>query len=382
MGEPEEMMTERVQDFLARNPDLEPPFLVLDLDEVKKRYLALAAEMPFADIYYAVKANPARPILSLLAGLGSCFDCASPREVRDVLDLGVAPSRISYGNTIKKDADIRTVTDLGIDLFAFDCEEELEKLARLSPGARVFCRIVVDNTGADWPLSRKFGCAPEQAVDLMLMARDRGLVPYGLSFHVGSQQTNPESFDSAIATATGVMAALRAKDVHLQMLNLGGGLPAHYDRAIPELANYAAVIKAAMAKADLNGGLKQIIVEPGRYMVADAGMTVSEVVLTAQRGDQRWVYLDIGKFGGLAETIDEAIRYRFVTKHNGAATVPSVVAGPTCDSCDVLYEKNVCQLPAALKTGDRVHILSTGAYTTVYAAANFNGIPPLQEFYI
>ena len=375
-------MTDRLRDFIDRNPDLEPPYLVVDLREVERLYRDLKGDLPFADVYYAIKANPARPVLELLHRLGASFDCATVREIRDVLEIGASPKAVSYGSTLKKEPDIRTARDLGVDLFCFDCAEELEKIARQAPGSRVFCRILVDNTGADWPLTRKFGCEPMEAVPLMELAAKRGLVPYGLSFHVGSQQLEPLSFVRAIGTSSDVVGALRARGIAIEMLNLGGGLPAHYDRKIPPLANYSAAIKAGLDEADLNGGLKQIIIEPGRYMTGDAGVTVSEVILTAMRGDRRWVYLDIGKFGGLAETMDEAIRYRMVTPHGGALTTPSVVAGPTCDSADVLYEKNVYQLPSALKTGDRVHILATGAYTTTYASNGFNGIPPIAEYYI
>lgn len=376
------MITDRLRDFIARNPDLEPPYLVVDLNKVEQLYRDLKADLPMADVYYAIKANPARPVLELLHRLGSSFDCATVREIRDVLEVGAAPKSISYGSTLKKEPDIRAAFALGVDLFCFDCEEELEKIARQAPGARVFCRILVDNEGADWPLTRKFGCDPAEAAPLLVRAQQLGLVPYGLSFHVGSQQMQPLSFVRAIGQASDAVAALRQRGIQVRMLNLGGGLPAHYDRAVPPLANYSAAIKAGLAEVDLNGGLSQVIIEPGRYMTGDAGVTVSEVILTAQRGNQRWVYLDVGKFGGLAETIDEAIRYRVETPYNGAATVPSVVAGPTCDSADVLYEKNVYRLPAALKTGDRVHILSTGAYTTTYASNGFNGIPPIAEYYI
>jgi ornithine decarboxylase len=380
-GETEEM-TERVRAFIDGNPDLEAPFLVVDLDKVEALYHALAKGMPYADIYYAVKANPAPQILKRVAKLGASFDCASPREIRDALEAGATPDRISYGSTIKKEHEIRTAFELGVNLFCYDCEEELEKIARQAPGSRVFCRILVDNTGADWPLTRKFGCEPAEAVPLLELAAKRGLVPYGLSFHVGSQQLQPLSFPKAIAEAADVVVAARKRGLRLEMLNLGGGLPAHYDRKVPDLVNYTAAIKAGLDEANLGDQLKQVIIEPGRYLVGDAGVTVSEVILTAQRGEHRWVYLDVGKFGGLAETIDEAIRYRVKTTYNGAKTAPTVLAGPTCDSADVLYEKNVYQLPQALKAGDRVQLLSTGAYTTTYASTGFNGIPPLSEYYI
>jgi hypothetical protein len=190
-------MTDRVLRYLA---DARPatPCLVLDLDRVEENYLALAEALPDARVYYAVKANPAPPVLERLVRLGASFDVASVREVEMVLEAGATPDRISFGNTIKKEADIARAYALGVRLFAFDAEAELAKLDRAAPGASVFCRILTTGEGADWPLSRKFGCAPEMAYRLLLAASRTSVTPVGVSFHVGSQQKDPGQWDAAV----------------------------------------------------------------------------------------------------------------------------------------------------------------------------------------
>ena len=181
-------MTPKIAQFLAEQQPA-TPCLVLDVDRVERNFAALRAALPLAQIYYAVKANPAHPVLERLVRLGSRFDAASFEEITACLEAGAAPSAISFGNTIKKVSAIRGAHAAGVSMFAFDCAEELEKLARHAPGSRVYCRILVENAGADWPLSRKFGTSIETARTLMLRAGELGLDPYGLSFHVGSQQT-------------------------------------------------------------------------------------------------------------------------------------------------------------------------------------------------
>lgn len=375
-------MTPKIEQFLAANR-LETPCLVIDLDVVAENYRRLRMAMPAADIYYAVKANPAKPVLEALVGLGSFFDTASAEEIALCFGAGARPEAISYGNTVKKVRDIAWAFEQGIRLFAFDSEEELAKLARHAPGARVYCRIVTSNDGADWPLSRKFGCELDMARDLMLEAAARGLDPYGISFHVGSQQTNPKAWEIAIGRAAMVFSDLRQAGVDVKMLNLGGGYPARYREEVPDLDAYADTIMKAMTR-HFGNDIPAMILEPGRSIVAEAGILQAEVVMVARKayGDEkRWVYLDVGKFGGLAETMDEAIKYPILTSGRGRQG-PVVLAGPTCDGVDVMYEKAGYELPLTLHSGDWVRLLSTGAYTTTYASVGFNGFPPLAEHYI
>jgi ornithine decarboxylase len=335
-------------------------------------------------VFYAVKANPAPEVLTLLARLGSCFDTASVVEIEQTLAAGATADRISFGNTIKKERDIARAYALGVRLFAVDCEAEVEKIARAAPGAKVFCRILCDGDGAEWPLSRKFGCAPEMAPRVLEHAHRLGLMAYGVSFHVGSQQRDPRMWDGALKSAAEIFRDLAERGIQLQMVNLGGGFPTKYLRDVPAVKAYGHAIFRALSK-HFGNRIPETIIEPGRGMVGNAGVIEAEVVLVSKKSADdpvRWVYLDIGKFNGLAETTDEMIRYPIRTQADGDATTPCVIAGPSCDSIDVLYEKDPYLLPISLEIGSKVLIEGTGAYTTTYSSVGFNGFPPLESFVI
>jgi ornithine decarboxylase len=377
------MATQRILDFIAsRRPD--GPCLIVDLDVVRENFHAFERALPDSQIFYAVKANPASEILRLLASLGSSFDTASVAEIEMALDAGATADRISFGNTIKKERDIARAFELGVRLFAVDSVEEVGKIARAAPGSRVFCRVLTDGAGAEWPLSRKFGCVPAMAVDVLRMAKALGLDAYGVSFHVGSQQTDLDAWDRALGDAKWVFAALAEQGIVLRMVNMGGGFPTRYLRDVPTAQAYGQAIFSAL-RNHFGNAIPETIVEPGRGMVGNAGVIKAEVVLISRKSDEdevRWVFLDIGKFGGLAETMDEAIRYPIVTPRDGDPAAPCVLAGPTCDSADVLYERTPYPLPISLTIGDEVLIEGTGAYTTTYSSVAFNGFDPLRSYVI
>jgi ornithine decarboxylase len=376
-------MTPKIARFLAQHQPA-TPCLVLDVDRVEDNFRALRDALPLARIYYAVKANPAPQVLDRLVGLSSYFDAASIEEVTVCLGAGAAPDNISFGNTIKKVSAIRRAHEAGITMFAFDSHEELEKLARYAPGSRVYCRILVENEGADWPLSRKFGTTIESARELMLEAGERGLDPYGLSFHVGSQQTTTRAYEVAIGRVAMLFTDLTEAGINLRMMNLGGGFPTRYRDDVPEIDQFGNAIMTAMTE-HFGNNLPEMVIEPGRFVVGDAGLVQAEVVLVSRRdrnNPMRWVYLDIGRFGGLAETEGESIKYRITTPHDGSRMGPVAIAGPTCDGADIMYEKSNYRLPLALTSGDRVELLSAGAYVTTYASTRFNGFAPLAEYYV
>ena len=376
-------MTDRIREFLRRRQD-DGPCLVVDLDVVRDNYNAFARALPDSRVFYAVKANPAPEVLRLLASLGSCFDSASVAEIEMVLAAGASPDRISYGNTIKKERDIARAYALGVRLFAVDCKAEVEKVARAAPAARVFCRILCDGAGAEWPLSRKFGCEPSMAADVLEHAHRLGLGAYGISFHVGSQQRNQHAWDRALAQAAAVFRECGERGINLSMVNLGGGFPTRYLKNVPAVKTYGTAIFRALRK-HFGNRIPETIIEPGRGMVGNAGVIETEVVLVSRKSEEdevRWVYLDIGKFGGLAETMDESIRYPIRTPRDGGETAPCIIAGPTCDSADVLYEKVPYLLPVSLEIGDRLLIEGTGAYTATYSSVAFNGFPPLKTYHI
>jgi ornithine decarboxylase len=380
-------MTERIREFLKTRRETgkdTEPCLVVDLETVRENYNNFAKALPDTRVFYAVKANPAPEVLSLLASLGSCFDTASVPEIEMVLAAGVTPDRVSYGNTIKKERDVARAFALGIRLFAVDCNAEVEKIGRAAPGSRVFCRILCDGAGAEWPLSRKFGCEPAMAVDVLEHAHKLGLEAYGVSFHVGSQQRNQHAWDKALASAAAVFKECGERGLNLSMVNLGGGFPTKYLKNVPTVKTYGNAIFRSLRK-HFGNRIPETIIEPGRGMVGNAGVIETEVVLVSKKSEEddvRWVYLDVGKFGGLAETMDESIRYPIKTPRDGAETSPCVLAGPTCDSADVLYEKQPYPLPVSLEIGDRLLIEGTGAYTATYSSVAFNGFEPLKTYHI
>ncbi len=376
-------MTPKIARFLSQHQPA-TPCMVMDIDRVEDNFRALCKALPLARIYYAVKANPAHQVLERLVSLSSHFDAASIEEVEACLDAGARPAAISFGNTIKKVSAIKRAHDAGVTMFAFDSREELTKLASHAPGARVYCRILVENEGAEWPLSRKFGTTIESARELMLEAGELGLDPYGLSFHVGSQQTTTNAYEVAIGKVAMLFTDLTEAGVNLRMMNLGGGFPTRYRDDVPEIDRFGDAIMTAMTE-HFGNNLPDMVIEPGRYVVGDAGVVQAEVVLVSQRDKNspvRWVYLDIGRFGGLAETEGESIKYRITTPYDGTATGPVAIAGPTCDGADIMYEKSNYRLPLALTSGDRVELQATGAYVTTYCSTKFNGFAPLAEYYL
>ncbi len=369
---------DRAAAFIASR-QFDRPTLVLDPMRVAAQYDALAEGLSGARIHYAVKANPQPEIIGTLVARGSRFDAASRAEIELCLSQGAQPCDISFGNTVKKVSDIQFAYGVGIDLFAADAEEELLKLAEHAPGVRVYIRVLVEHSQADWPLSRKFGCSAAKVVPLMDMAVELGLRPVGISFHVGSQTRRAAFWNPVLDEMAKVWAMAKEAGHDLTVLNLGGGFPAFYGETIDAPRSYASdVMQAVRARF---GAVDYVMAEPGRGLVAEAGHIAAEVLLVSRKSDDdmhRWVYLDIGKFSGLAETMDEAIRYQFTTARDDEEMGPCVLAGPSCDSADVLYEKRPMMLPVGLRAGDKVLIRNCGAYTTTYATIGFNGFPPLD----
>lgn len=371
------------QDAYIQAHDFDRPTVVFDLSMLRAKYAALHEGLGAAVIHYAVKANPAPAVVAALAAEGARFDAASRGEIDLCLSLGVPAHRIAFGNTIKRAADIAHAHAMGVQQFAADAEAELIKIATHAPGARVIIRMLVEESSADWPLSRKFGCSRREALRLMDMGRELGLDVAGISFHAGSQMREPRMWAPALDAALALWGEAQAAGHGLRILNIGGGFPAFYGDPLPETRDYAAeVMRMVHARF---GTEVEVMAEPGRGLVAEAGVIVAEVLLVARKDEadlHRWVFLDIGKFSGLAETMDEAIRYQFETRHGEAETGPCILAGPSCDSADVLYEKRPVQLPLELAAGDKLRILCTGAYTSSYSSVGFNGFPPLAEVFL
>ena len=372
---------QNVKDFAK---DKDTPFLIIDLRKIEAKYNELRKNLPYARVHYAVKANPHPEIIKLLADKGSSFDVATVFELDKLLGLGITPDKISFGNTIKKEKDIKYAFDKGIRLFASDSTSDVKKLALNAPGSRVFFRILSEGGDADWPLSKKFGAHPDMVYHLIIEAKNLGLVPYGISFHVGSQQRDVGQWDSAISQCKYLFDSAKSDGIQLKLINLGGGFPAHYLQPTHELEVYANEITRRLDE-DFGDNLPEIIIEPGRSLVADAGVIVTEVVMISKKSvlnQHEWLYVDCGLFGGLIETIDESIKYPIFVENPSSVKERKefILAGPTCDSMDILYQDYKYSFPADLKEKDRLYFFTTGAYTTTYSSIEFNGFPPLKAY--
>lgn len=368
------------------------PFVVIDLKKIENKFDDLKKHLPFAKIYYAVKANPEDEIIDLLNKKGSNFDVATVYELDQLLKHKISPNRISFGNTIKTERDIAYAYKKGVRMFATDAISDVKKIAKNAPESKVFFRIIMEGGSADWPLSRKFGAHPDMIYHLIVEAKRLGLIPYGVSFHVGSQQRDIGQWDQAIAQCRYLFDAAREEGIELKLINMGGGFPANYISPTHDLEMYAQEITRFISDdfgEDFAENL-EIIIEPGRSLVADAGVLVTEIVMISKKSlsnQYDWVYLDVGKFRGLIETLDESIKFPIFTENY--TTPPKekdcrevILAGPTCDSADVLYEKYKYLMPKNVKEGDRLYILTTGAYTKSYCSINFNGFPPIVVYFL
>ena len=387
------------ENFLNFIIDKPTPFLTINLKNIKEKFLLLQNKMPAAKIFYAIKANPIPEILELLRELGCYFDIASIYELELLLNLHIKPERISYGNTIKKETDIAYAYQKGVRFFVCDSFEDLDKIAIQAPNSKVFFRLITDGRGADWPLSKKFGCHPERLEEIIIFCQKKKLTPYGISFHVGSQQRDIGQWDGAIKQARYLFESLKAKNIHLKMLNIGGGLPCDYLYKTRSLEEYLDEINRYLKASFSDIEELEIFIEPGRALVGNSGIIISEVIHKTKKSKidlHSWIFLDIGIFNGLIETLGEAVKYpitslskKNVVNSSFLQTFPQqefnnleemILAGPTCDSVDILYKEFKYRLPKTLSAGDKLLFFATGAYTLTYSSIAFNGFPPLNYY--
>lgn len=350
------------------------PYLLMDLDRVEEAYRELAGVLPGVDVHYAMKCNPDPRVLARLHAAGCGFEVASATEVHVLAGLGVDPAGLLYSNPVKPAAHVRVAAEAGVWRFALDSEAEARKLAAVAPGCAAYVRLRTDLGGNTVPSEGKFGVDGVAAAALLRLARELGLRPYGIAFHVGSQMLVPEAWDAAIAQSGRVMEDLLDAGIAIEMLDLGGGFPARYaDGEPPALKAYAEVIGTALER-HLPYRPATIVVEPGRALVADAGVMVSTVIGVAERSGRRWAHLDVGAFNGFMEALESGNRLRFpVRDSRGSAERAAFhLTGPTCDSQDTIMFD--VELSADLAVDDRVELGGAGAYTTSYAST-FNGFP-------
>lgn len=345
------------------------PVLEMDLDVVAAAYRRMTGAMPGVGLHYAMKCNGYRPVLERLLELGCGFEIASARELDDLSALGVEAADVLFSNPVKAPAQIAHTFGAGVRTFAFDSTAELDKLATLAPGADVVVRLAAPDIDSDVPSEGKFGVDPEAGIELLLDARRRGLRPFGVAFHVGSQMMRPTAWKAPLDEVGAIMSALEEHGIRLEMVDVGGGFPAVYDLPPPPMSEYGAVIRAGIDRLPYP---VRAVAEPGRALVAEAGRLVTTVIGTAVRGGRKWVHLDVGAFNGLMESLETGNRLRFPVRDSIGASETEFchLTGPTCDSQDtILFD---VPLSPGLTTGDQVFIESAGAYTTVYAST-FNG---------
>ncbi|HIQ48986.1 MAG TPA: type III PLP-dependent enzyme [Aquifex aeolicus] len=344
------------------------PVLLMDIEGVKKKYLKVKYNFAEFNVYYAVKANDDDRVIKALVEVGSGFEVASSEELKKVINLGGKVERIISSNPVKPPEFIDYAYSVGVRTFAVDSFTEVEKIKKIAPRSKVYVRIAVPNEGSDWPLSRKFGVDTDTALEILEYANNLGLIPYGITFHVGSQCNNLRNWFIAVKLSAELWEKARAKGLKLQMLNIGGGLPVRYNYEALSIEDIAYYVKGLMRKY-FPVQPYELQIEPGRGIVGDQGLMITRVIGKATRGEENWIYIDTGVFNGLAEALG-GIRYPFYIEREGKLK-EWTIGGISCDSMDVVA-KNVF-LPEP-QIGDFLYILSTGAYTTVYAS-NFNGFP-------
>jgi len=354
----------KVLNYIALE-DVPPPYLLLDKDIVREKIDIIGKNIENSRVFYAVKANPDIEVLRLLNSLGAGFEIASEGELRMLAALEVEPERIITSNPVKTFKFLEEAVSYGVKYYAYDSFAEVEKLSRYAAGSDVYVRLSVPNEGSEWPLSKKFGVEIDEATDLLVHARETGLNPIGITFHVGSQCNNVYNWNAAIDKARGLYDLAEHKGIKLKMLNIGGGYPVRYTKNVADILTIEKKINQFIYQKFPQD--MEIFIEPGRAVVGDAGVFVATVIGKAQRGDENWLYIDVGVFNGLMESIG-GIRYTYIV---GSRNEPKkwTIAGPSCDSFDVI-DRDV-ELPDP-EIGNRILILCSGAYTISYAS-EFNG---------
>ncbi|MDA8387221.1 MAG: type III PLP-dependent enzyme [Nitrospiraceae bacterium] len=359
--------------------EVETPVLLMDGEQVKRKAAAIGKNIRGSKVFFAVKANPGLEVVRFLAGLGLNFEIASEGELELLARLGVEAGRIITSNPVKTFKFLERAAAYGIKYYAYDSREEVEKLARMVPGAKVYLRLSVPNEGSEWPLSKKFGVEIDEGAALISHAARRGLDPVGITFHVGSQCTNVYNWNNALYKAKILWEIAAGNGINLSVLNIGGGYPVRYTKVVMGIERIEKNIDGLIGELFPPG--ISVFIEPGRAVVGDAGVFVSRVIGKSRRADEDWLHLDVGVFNGLMESVG-GIRYSYIVERNpaaggggqsgetdGSARRPWTVAGPSCDSFDVIDTNVMLREPAV---GDLVLVLSCGAYTTSYAS-EFNG---------
>ena len=371
-----ELVKEYFKAWIKERPHLkdylkpkETPLLLLDLRGIRGRFLEIKENFKGFQIYYALKANDDQRIVKLLSSLGSGFEVASGEELSNVLKF-VSPERVISSNPVKPMEFIDYACKEKIKALCVDSFYEVDKIAKVCKRAKIYVRLAVPNEGSEWPLSRKFGADLKTALEILEYAKEKSLIPYGITFHVGSQCNNLRNWLIGIKLISNLWRECRRRGIRLYMLNLGGGIPVKYMREVLKVEDVAYYLKGLLRKF-LYERPMEVCIEPGRGVVGDQGLLITRVIGRAKRGDEDWLYIDCGVFNGLAEVLG-GIRYPIYSTKEGDLG-EFFIGGVSCDGMDVVAER--VELPRTLEVGDYLYFMSAGAYTSVYAS-HFNGFPP------
>jgi ornithine decarboxylase len=350
------------------------PFMLIRESVLHRQYQRFRKCLPEVAPYYAIKANPFPGIIKIFLKLGASFDVASAAEMKLVLGLGASSAKVIFANTIKSKADIEAARRRRVRLVTFDNEPELYKIAESYPGAHVLVRLKVTNRGSIVELSLKFGADADQALHLLRKAKLLGLVPKGVSFHVGSQSTNVENYLQALEISANIFKEAAASGMPLKIVDIGGGFPIqHFDNEIGvNFERMAAQIRHQIKT--LFDSRVRFIAEPGRFFVGPAGILVTQVIGRAFRNNKNYYYLNDGVYADFSGLVFDHCRYEYKTLRRGQKFL-SALAGPTCDSFDTLSTNE--EIPE-LYLDDVVYVKNIGAYSSASACAGFNGFEPAR----
>lgn len=364
-------------DTILHDPNTQTPALVLDFDIIRQAYSRFLDAFPSAQVFYAMKANANPQILQLMVEMQGGLEVASLAELEKALDAGATGEQIICSNPIKNPAFLQRLHEIGVYAMVVDSTYEVVKVAQYAPNSRVYVRLAVDNHGSVLPLAGKFGVSADEALALFDQARECGLQPIGLTFHVGSQCLSVNNWVNAIRACGDVWREAEARGHRFSFLNIGGGYPVgHYHtESIPTIDDIGRLAMAAVRDYIPQVPDMMLVLEPGRGLVGEAGRLLAQVEGKAMRGDETWLYLDVGVFNGLMETFEgfPPVVLPLNGYVNGNSR-PYTLAGPSCDSCDVVG-RNI-PLPE-IHIGDRLVFYDAGAYTMEYAVP-FNGFPVPQ----
>lgn len=341
------------------------PLLVLSLEQIEKNYRLLRTHLPRVKVFYAIKANPHRRILELMRDLGSNFDVASDGEIMELSSLGVDGSRMIYANPMKTVNGLRACRNAGVGKMTFDSAGEIDKMARECPGATVLLRIRIDNSSAHVDLNKKFGAAREQALELLLKARDAGLDAAGIAFHVGSQTTSADPYLYALDIAREIFEEAAVAGMQLRIMDIGGGFP------IPEPKvrfNLQEMLNQINARLDEDFPGVEIWAEPGRFICGTAVNLITSVIGVTERGGQPWYFLDEGLYGTFSGVLFDQWDFKLISFKEGEQ-VAATFAGPSCDSLDIMFRG---KMTVRQEEGDLILVPICGAYTSA-SATTFNG---------